>query len=111
MRIQVRSITNTCHVMRVNQSLVVESRRQSKRTRPSPVRMPGYRGWMDGAEDRTQARIDAQATRIYMRFRNDPPALNPETMLTAEEQSLYARGRELCIRDSFDAIDRNRSKS
>ena len=106
-----RSITNTCHVMRVNQSLVVDSRRQSKRTRPSPARMPGYRNWMDGAERRTQERIDIQARKLYLQYRHDPPMLNPETTLTAEEQSLYARGRDLFIEDNFAAIDRNRSKS
>ena len=95
----------------VNQSLVVDIRRQSKRTRPSPVRMPGYRQWMDEAESRTQERIDIQASRFYLRFRHDPPALNPETTMTEEEQSLFARGRELFIRDNFAVIDRNRGES
>ena len=95
----------------VNQPLVADIRRQSKRTRPSPVRMPGYRQWLDEAESRTQERIDNQASRFYLRFPHDPPTLNPETTMTEEEQSLFARGRELFIRDNFAAIDRNRGES
>ena len=82
--------------------------RPSKRTRPSPARMSGYRNWMDEAERRTQSRVDIEASKYYLANRDAP--LRQDLELSEHEQGLWARGRQLFIDDGFAALDRERGR-